>query len=211
VKKKLNVIKRQTNPFYLAENADFLKRKYTEGENTNAIFYACLDCRIALEKSDLDRISTSVPQKDRDEITKQSKLRRGIERADNTNKTTRVLRERYQMFFQAVCETIKLPNQSYDFKRSKELQQSLSIYIHSYWMEEEELKFGSGELSEAVKLVDQTIAFLKSNYEIKDTKAEVWGINLEKLPEGVLDILNTWKVNAGMKYNELLESLSEID
>ena len=37
-----------------------------------------------------------------------------------------------------------MPVKSFDFKRSKDLQFNLSTYIHSYYMNNDDLKYGLG-------------------------------------------------------------------
>jgi hypothetical protein len=198
---------RENSPIYLLKQANMFLRSYKEDKSTNAVFYACLDCRIALEINDLTKILTSVSEKEREEIITKSRPRHGINKADQG---IGVLKERYQLFFQAVSEVFNLGHKAYDFKRSKALQNELSKFVHSYWMQLEDLKFGSTWYNYAIKLVDQTKHFIMNSLDIKEDSANDLGIEVRSIPEESRNLLNEWKENFKMSYDELITRLQAI-
>ena len=122
---------RENDFIYLRRQAQELLLFANDHKNSNALIYGCLDTRIALEILDLKKILASVNSSEINIIIEESKPKNGI---DRINKKQGSLKERYQLFYQAVCELLGVNDKYYDFKKSKDLQHKLSTYIHSYYM-----------------------------------------------------------------------------
>ncbi len=89
---------RENDPIFLVRNIQELLLIAKENKNSSALLYACLDCRIALEILDFNIILHSVDPIERQKIIEVSKSKNGI---DRINKKVGILKEKYQMFFQA--------------------------------------------------------------------------------------------------------------
>jgi hypothetical protein len=202
-----NPLKRENDQFYLITQAMGFIKLYQIAGNTNAPFYACLDCRIALEINDLHQILLSVPEEEHEEILENCRPRHGITKVD---KGVGVLKERYQLYFQALNEVISLEGYyAYDFKKSRELQGELSKLIHSYWMIGAPLDYYSQFLDNAVELVKETETFIYSTTKVKGDKATRIGLRIDLLLQQDKALLEDWKTNSKMTYDELKARLME--
>jgi hypothetical protein len=150
MKREYNPDIRENDPIFLLRNIKELLLIAKTNKNSSSLIYACLDCRIALELLDLNLILHSVRLIDRQQIIEDSKPKNGIYRI---NKKVGCLKEKYQMFFQAFCEIVGVPAKSFDFKKSKDLQFNLSTYIHSYYLNNDELKYDSKTMQNAIKIM----------------------------------------------------------
>src|SRR5690606_27233646 len=124
------------------------------------LIYASLECRIALELLDLNFLLASVKKEDREQIMIDSKPKNGINQVDKQI-VGGVLKHKYQLFFQAICEVCGFRNQYYDFKKSKNLQHELSEYIHSYHLTDDELKYGTEVMIKCHNLIVEVDDFIK--------------------------------------------------
>jgi hypothetical protein len=198
--RKYNPDVRENDPSYLLRQVQELLLIASSTKNTSALIYACLDARIALEILDLNIILHSVSAIDRDQIIKESKSKNGI---DRMNKKHGALKEKYQLFFQAVCETLSVDAKFYDFKKSKDIQHKLSTYIHSYYMTNEDLKYDNYLMQNAINIIDEFERFLKTSFPIKDESLIMTGLNIAKIPDNDKPILEEWKNSCSMSYEEL--------
>lgn len=198
---------RENNPIYLIRQSQELMIIAKSNKNSNAILYACLDTRIALELLDLNKILLSIEPDEVELILQESKPKNGITRV---GKNTGTLKEKYQLYFQAVCEIIDLDAKSYDFKESKNLQHKLSTYIHSYHMMPDEINFDSKTMQNAFKIMNDSHAFIKSSLHLKDNQYESYGLRIKTLTNENKTILNDWK-NSNISYDELKEKLKKLN
>jgi hypothetical protein len=190
---------RENDFIYLIRQAQELLEIAKANKNSSAIIYACLDSRIALEILDLRKILLSVDDDDeRLLILEKSKPKNGIYKV---NKKTGVLKEKYQMFFQAVCENLDIKDRYYDFKKSKDLQHKLSTYIHSYYMMAEDINYDSKIMQKAFILIRETHRFIKSSLHFDGKEYITYGI--KTIPEEDKIILEEWKKSTKMEYEEL--------
>jgi len=197
---------RENNYIYLKRQAEELLIYAEEFKNSNALIYACLDSRIALETLDLKKILLSADSSEIATIIEDSKPKNGIEK---NGKKQGSLKERYQLFYQAVCEILGVNDKYYDFKHSKELQYKLSTYIHSYYMTQEEINYDSEIMQNAILLIKEVHNFIKSSlyFDGKDWIAH--GAKITTIPEDDKTLLEEWKNNSKMEYDELKFKLKE--
>lgn len=189
---------RENDFIYLIRQAQELLEIAKANKNSSAIIYACLDSRIALEILDLHKILLSVNDEEKLLILEESKPKNGIYKV---NKKKGILKEKYQMFFQAVCENFDVKDKYYDFKKSKDLQHKLSTYIHSYYMMAEEINFDSKIMQKAFIIISETHKFIKSSLHFDGEKYIAYGI--KTIPEEDKIILEEWKKSTKMEYEEL--------
>jgi hypothetical protein len=198
---------RENNPIYLIRQSQELMIIAKSQKNSNAIIYACLDTRIALELLDMNKILLSIEPDEVELILQESKPKNGIERV---GKKTGTLKEKYQLYFQAICEIVDLDAKSYNFKESKNLQHKLSTYIHSYYMMPDEINFDSVTMQNAFKIITNSHTFIKSSVHLNDNEYESYGIRIKKLSDEDKTILNDWK-NSNISYDELKEKLKDLN
>ena len=194
---------RVNNPIYLIRQAQELLIFAKANKNSNAIIYACLDSRIALELLDLNKVLLSVEPSVRLSILEDSKPKNGI---DRNGKKTGSLKEKYQLFFQAVCEISEVDAKLYEFKKSKELQYKLSTYIHSYYMMPDEINFESALMQDTFTIISETHKFIKSSLHLDGDEYASYGINISSIPQEDKIILDEWKANE-IDYDELKSRL----
>jgi len=195
---------RENDPPYLLRQVQELLLIASANKNSSALIYACLDSRIALEILDLNIMLHSVSAEEREIIVEESKPKNGI---DRVNKKQGSLKEKYQLFFQAVCETLSVDAKFYNFKKSKDIQYKLSTYIHSYYMTNEDLKYDSALMQNAIIILNEFQSFLKSSFPAKNGSMIVTGINIATIPANDKIILEEWKTSNSMNYEDLKSRL----
>ncbi len=206
MERKYNPDLRENDPPYLLRQVQELLLIASANKNSSALIYACLDSRIALEILDLNIMLHSVNAEERIIIVEESKPKNGI---DRLNKKQGSLKEKYQLFFQAVCETLSVDAKSYDYKKSKDIQYKLSTYIHSYYMTNEDLKYDSPLMQNAIIVIKEFETFLKTSFPIKGDTLIMTGINISTMPEKDKIILQEWKISNSMSYEDLKNRLKE--
>ncbi|MFY0713060.1 hypothetical protein J1D01_05245 [Seonamhaeicola sp. NFXS20] len=177
-----------------------------QNKNTSSIIYSCLECRIALELLDLNKILLSVKPEEKLKIIEESKPKNGI---DKLGQKKEILKERYQLFFQAMNEVLCLNSKYYNFKKSKSLQFELSTYIHSYHMADEDLNFDSKNIQNAILLINEVDPFIKSSLIKKNNEYLCVGMEVESLPVEDKKLLIKWKNDFKMDYDELKKNLKK--
>lgn len=192
---------RENDPIFLLRNAHELLQIGRENGNSSSLIYACLDTRIALEILELNIILHSAKPEERSQILEMTKPKNGIEKIGKKQGT---LKEKYQLFFQAVCEIVKIDAKSFDFKKSKDLQNKLSTYIHSYYMTNEELKYESEIMQNSIKIINEVSEFIKSYLTIENDSYVIYGM-LMKSEDNIL--LEKWKETNKMTYEELKDNI----
>lgn len=197
---------RENDPVFLLRNVKELLLIGEANKNSSALIYACLDCRIALELLDLNLILLSVGPNERQRIIEDSKPKNGIHRV---NKKIGILKEKYQLFFQAVCEIVDVPAKGFNFKKSKDLQYKLSTYIHSYYMNNDDLKYDSQTMQAAITVVNDVDEFITSSLSNQDNNYEAFGIDIATIPLEDKLILDEWKISTSMNYEDLKIKLQE--
>jgi len=197
---------RKNNPLYLVRQAQELLNISQSHNNASSLIYACLDLRIALEILDLHTILTSVGNDDRILLIEDSKPKNGI---DKIGRKRGVLKERYQLFFQAICEVVGVEGKSFDFKNSKDLQYHLSSYIHSYYMTDDDLKYDSLIMQSAREVINRVITFIKNSLNYTQTSGYVVGLEISTLPEEDKLLLDEWKNTPNMDYEYLKSKIAE--
>lgn len=198
---------RINNPIYLLRQVEELLKLAVEYKNSSSLIYASLECRIALELLDLNFLLASVKKEDREQIMIGSKPKNGINQVDKQI-VGGVLKHKYQLFFQAICEICGFKNQYYDFKKSKDLQHELSEYIHSYHLTDDELKYGTEIMNKCHSLIVEVDEFIKQSLPKEDNSWLMLGIEIESLPEEDKISLEKWKISNSMTYEDLKEQLS---
>jgi hypothetical protein len=197
---------RENNYIYLKRQAEELLIYAEKYKNSNALIYACLDTRIALETLDLKKILLSADSSEIPTIIEDSKPKNGIEK---NGKKQGSLKEKYQLFYQAVCETLQVNDKYYDFKYSKDLQHKLSTYIHSYYMTQAEINYDSEIMQNAVLLINEVHNFIKSSLYFDGKEWIAHGIKIATIPEDDKKLLEEWKNNSKMKYEDIKLKLKE--
>lgn len=191
---------RENDPAYLLRQVQELLLIASQNKSSSPLIYACLDARIALEILDLNMILHSVNYEERHQIVEDSKPKNGI---DRINKKQGILKEKYQLFFQAVCEVLDVNYKFYDFKKSKDIQFRLSNYIHSYYMSNNELKYGSPLMQKAITILKEFESFLKTEVTTEDNSMVIIGFDSKTMPENDKELLAEWKVSVQMTYEDL--------
>lgn len=202
--REYNPRNRVNDPVYLIRQAEELLKIAKQNKNSSPLIYACLESRIALEWTDLYLILASVDEKDYRKILEESKPKNGIDKLNNKYKT---LKEKYQLFFQALNELLDVKSNYYDFKKSKELQKNLSTYIHSYFMLENEINYESRKMQGVFPLINEVHTFIKTSLNYDGKTYTVIGLKMDSLPNQDKIILNEWKNNTQMTFDQLKEKL----
>lgn len=197
---------RENDPIFLLRNAEELLLIGKANKNSSSIIYACLDSRIALENLELNIILHSVEQKERMKIIEDTKPKNGIEMVGRKQGS---LKEKYQIFFQAICEVLGVNAKSFDFKKSKNLQNQLSSYIHSYYMTNDDLKYDSPIMQNAIKIVNNVKDFIFSFLPIENDNYVITGMNMVLLPKEDKLLLEEFKVCHAMSYEDLIARLEK--
>lgn len=195
---------RLNDPDWLIIQAKRLVDMANEHQNASSLIYACLEARLALESSDLQMILATVPEKLRPDFILASKPRHGI---NKLNKKVGSLKERYQLFILAIFEAVGFSTNFYDFKKSKELQGELSTYIHSYHFGSTQLQFDSHEMKVIPNLVEQVYSFIYATFYHDDGKHEIRSVDIVTLYPEDKAILDNWKVDTKMDFQDLVEQL----
>lgn len=195
---------RVNDPVYLIRQAEELLKIAQKNKNSSALIYACLESRIALEWMDLYLILASVDENEYRKILDESKPKNGIDKLNNKYKT---LKEKYQLFFLALNELLDIKSSYYDFKKSKELQNKLSTYIHSYYMLEDEINFDSEIMQNVFPLVKEVHDFIKTSLNYDGKSYTIIGLQINSMPENDRLILKEWKDDPQMTFDQLKEKL----
>lgn len=195
---------RINDPAYLLHHIDKLLEIAKAHQNSSSLIYACLDSRIALEYCDLYLILASVKPEERESVLESSKPKNGIDRLNNKHKA---LKEKYRTFFQILSELLGVSWNQYNFKRSKELQNQLSTYIHSYCMLDSEIAFHSDLMQAVFPLLEQVKAFIQESLNFDGTEYTIIGVEMSSIPSEDRELLNEWKENR-LSVEELTEKLS---
>lgn len=194
---------RENDSAYLLRQVQELLLIAEHNKSSSPLIYACLDSRIALEILDLNIILHSVNKEERIQIIENSKPKNGI---DRVNKKEGSLKEKYQLFFQAVCEVLNVNGKFYDFKKSKDIQYRLSTYIHSYYMTNEDLKYNSLLMQNAIKIIKEFEDFIKTAVPVENNSMVIIGTNFKNLPVNDKILFEDWKTSL-ITYDELKEKL----
>lgn len=194
---------RENDSAYLLRQVQELLLIAEHNKSSSPLIYACLDSRIALEILDLNIILHSVNKEERIQIIENSKPKNGI---DRINKKEGSLKEKYQLFFQAVCEVLNVNGKFYDFKKSKDIQYRLSTYIHSYYMTNEDLKYNSLLMQNAIKIIKEFEDFIKTAVPVENNSMVIIGTNFKNLPVNDKILFEDWKTSL-ITYDELKEKL----
>lgn len=193
-------IVRQNTPVYLIELVKNHLQKAEEYKNSTSIIYACLEARNILEWLDMHTILLSVDEIEHDKIINESKPKNAIRKVGKS-----VLKERYQVFFQLVCELGDLRSlfgqqtnvKAYDFKESFRLQGELAPYIHSYWMKGRDVVNDSPVMIRARQIVDQVMLFLNNQLIRDGNYYHTIGIIVKDIPAEDYRLLQVWKNSNG--------------
>lgn len=194
---------RENDSAYLLRQVQELLLIAEHNKSSSPLIYACLDSRIALEILDLNIILHSVNKEERIQIIENSKPKNGI---DRVNKKEGSLKEKYQLFFQAVCEVLNVNGKFYGFKKSKDIQYRLSTYIHSYYMTNEDLKYNSLLMQNAIKIIKEFEDFIKTAVPVENNSMVIIGTNFKNLPVNDKILFEDWKTSS-ITYDELKEKL----
>jgi hypothetical protein len=197
---------RENDPIFLLRNAQELLQIGKENNNSSSLIYACLDSRIALENLELNIILHSVKPEERSQIIEETKPKNGIEKV---GKKQGSLKEKYQTFFQALCEIAKINAKSFDFKKSKDLQYKLSTYIHSYYMTNEDLNYESELMQNSIKIVNEVSDFIKSYLTIEKDSYVIFGVDMESMLIEDKLLLEEWKKSSKMTYESLKYNIEQ--
>jgi hypothetical protein len=204
--REYNPTKRLQDPLYLTINAEILKSGAIATKNSSAIIYACVDLRTSLELIEFIILLGSVSEELRPEIVELGKTKNGIDKA---NKKIKSLKEKFQLFYQALCETANISGRRFDYKKSDDLQFALSKYLHSFIRHPLEINFESIFMQDALILIDETIKFILDYISYETGEMKIQCINVNKIPSEDKLLLEEWKSSTRMTYEQLKERLSE--
>lgn len=147
-------------------------------------------------------------ESERDEIIAATMPRNGIEKVNKKNGS---LKHKYQLFLQAVCEVLDIENNYFDFKKSQAIKDQLSTYIHSYYLNDNDLLFHSDIMQNAISLIQNAKDFVYGYLKKDDNNSELSVLNIvhERIPIEDKQILSEWKASPSMDYEELKRKLKE--
>ena len=197
---------RLNDPIYLLKQVDELLKIAIKNKNSSLLIYASLECRIALELMDLNFLLHSVSKSERKQIIEDSKPKNGI---DRVNKKIGVLKYKYQLFLQIICELLDVQSKYYDYKKSKDFQHNISKYIHSYHMTSEELEFDSENMQDCLNMILDIDEFIKLSMPYKNGSWFMLGMEIAKMPEEDRIVLDKWKISNTMTEKELKDILAK--
>jgi hypothetical protein len=204
--REYNPTKRLQDPLYLTINAEILKSGAITLKSSSPLIYACVDLRTALELVEFIILLGSVSDELRPEIIELGKTKNGIDRA---NKKIKSLKEKFQLFYQAVCEVAKISGRSFDFKKSDDLQFRLSKYLHSFIRPPSDIDFDSEFMQSSLSLIDETIKFIQDYITYDNNELKIQSIDVNQIPADDLLLLEEWKNSTKMTYDELKKRLAE--
>lgn len=202
--REYNPIKRENDPLYLLRQAQELCKIAKANENSSALIYSCLECRLALENLDLNLILASVNENERLQILEDSKPKNGI---DSLNKKRGSLKHKYQQFLQAVTEILDLPSKYYDYRKSKDIQHQLSFYIHSYCFTESEIHYDSATMSKVFELVEDVNNFIFESLPRDGDSVIMMNMEIANMPQENRVLLDEWKKSDIEDFDELKKKL----
>lgn len=197
---------RLNNPIYLLRQVKELLKIAREYKNSSSLIYATLECRIALELLELNFLLHLVKGEEREQIIIDSKPKNGI---DRVNSKVGSLKYKYQFFLQAICEILGIGNERFNYKTSKDLQYKVSTYVHSYHMNDSDLKYNSDNMQNCLILILEVDGFIKSSMPYKNGTWTMLGMEISSMTENDREIFEEWKVSNKMTYDELKEKLSK--
>lgn len=198
-----NPTKRQQNPAYLVRHADEMKKLAIHTSSSSLLIYSCLDLRTTLEFIEINILLASVSEPFRQEILDTGKGKNGI---DRVNKKIKTLKEKYQLFYQAICEILKVPGKFYDFKKSDDLQFQLSQYLHTYTRDQSEIEFESAFMQASIKIINETIKFIFDSLEVEPGRFKIQNMDVHQIPLDDLRVFEEFK-NSTMTYENLKDRL----
>ncbi len=204
--REYNPTKRLQDPLYLTINAEVLKSGAITFKSSSPLIYACVDLRTALELIEFIILLGSVSDGLRPEIIELGKTKNGIDRA---NKKIKSLKEKFQLFYQAVCEVANISGKSFDFKKSDDLQFRLSKYLHSFIRHPLDIDFDSEFMQSSLPLIDETIKFIRDHITYNNDEIKIQSIDVNHIPAEDVPLLEEWKNSSKMTYEDLKARLTE--
>lgn len=204
--RQYNPTKRLQDPSYLIINAEVLKEGAIEHKNSSALIYACVDLRTALELVEFIILLASVGEELRPEIINLGKTKNGIDRA---NRKIKSLKEKFQLFYHALCEIANISGKQYDYKKSDDLQFRLSKYLHSFIRHPADINFDSKFMQDSLPLIEETINFIRDFITYDNKELKIQSIDVNQIPSDDKLLLEEWKNSTKMSYEELKERLTE--
>jgi len=202
--KEYNPNKRNQDPGYLICNAQYLKDFAINQENSSLIIYTCLDLRTALELTEFYFLLDSVGPEFRTEITIMAKSKNGI---DKVNRKLKSLKDKFQKFYTAVCEVTGTKGEYFNFKKSHDFQFHLSQYLHTYTRDQADIDFNSKFMQNALPLIDEVTQFIKDSLMFDGKTYTIQNIDVNGIPSEDIEVLNEWKTNSKMTYEEMKSKL----
>ncbi|HEY5391250.1 MAG TPA: hypothetical protein VIJ57_03960 [Hanamia sp.] len=209
----------------MLQQYDFHKRNFSVGwqlihidvllddaikyENVSFIFYAALEARNILEKTEFDLILMSTDETQWDEVLALAKGKNGLNRGNNKYKA---LKFKYQSFSEALTKVIMdFSLKLYDYRASEQLQSQLADYIHIYTKTPDELKFSSDYVQRGVCIINETISFIKKYYVVQDEGYVCGLLNFNTLSKPLKDEFEKWKNSVSEDVESLYLKIKEIN
>jgi len=174
MKQQYNFHTRIQNPNWSIIHIENLLELSQKNKNPSFLIYAAFESRNLLERIEFELIVMSANSTFGMEDFENIKKRHGIKKA---NKKFNTLKFRYQTFTESYTIAVKpdLNLQTYNYKESEKLKETLSQYLHLYSRTENELEFESEFIQKGFEHIKATTDFIE-NYITKDTNGIYFGV-----------------------------------
>jgi len=171
-------------------HSEDLEKKAKKQSDTSKVIYCCLELRNVIEMVDFHLIIASVPSSEHHVIAEIAKPYHGNDKANNKLKS---LKEKTQIFYECVCEELKIPGKFYDYKKSNELKSKLSQYIHTYTRIPKDMEFDSTFIKDAFPIINEAREFIKKSLIYDGESYIVQNIDYATLSTEDKELLQEWK------------------
>ncbi|GAB3217590.1 hypothetical protein J0A67_00770 [Algoriphagus aestuariicola] len=191
-----------------------IERLMTSAKNfsdSSLVLYAALETRNLFERLEFELIAMAAKGTDSEEFLNEICGRLGIQKA---NKRYNSLKYRYQSFSSAATKAIFEGGtlKTFDLKKSDEFCSELSQYVHSYCRRPEEIIFDSEYIQNGLKLINNCIDYLMSDYFVVIDGGITYGLfDFTTLNPSVKSEFNDWLKRVDQDEEALLNRLIEIN
>lgn len=196
--------------WFLAQ-IDLLVRSAKEFKDSSLVIYAALETRNLLERIEFELLAMATIGSNSEKFIEDIRGKTGIHKM---NKKYHSLKYRYQSFSSAATRAIFDVGalKPFSYKTSEKYCSELSQYIHSYSRFPEELIFGSTFIESGIKLIEDAVSYLKTNYFVNHEGGFIYGtFDFNSLTPSVQEEFNKWLNGTDMDEEALFQRLSYIN
>lgn len=209
MKQQYNFHTRIQNPNWSIIHIKNLLEYSRRNKNPSFVIYAAFESRNLLERIEFTLIVMSANSTFGIEDFENIKKRHGIQKA---NKKFNALKFRYQTFTESFTKAVKpdLDLQTYNYKESEKIKDSLSQYLHLYSRTENELEFESDFIQKGFQHIKASTDFI-DDYIANDENGIYYGVlDFMTLVEPMKIEFQKWLNETEQNNEKLTERLLEI-